>query len=139
MTIPHKEAALALADEATDAARAIGAANTLTFDERRDRRRQHRRARVSSPRSPRRPRAARALVLGAGGSARAVVWALREAGAAEVRVWNRTAANAQRLAAELGIAVEAAAAAGLLVNCTPVGLATMRPRTTVQELAAGGR
>ena len=31
VTIPHKEAALALADEATDAARAIGAANTLTF------------------------------------------------------------------------------------------------------------
>ncbi len=31
VTVPHKEAALALADEATDAARAIGAANTLTF------------------------------------------------------------------------------------------------------------
>ena len=31
VTIPHKEAALALADEATAAARAIGAANTLTF------------------------------------------------------------------------------------------------------------
>ena len=33
VTIPHKEAALALADEASDAARAIGAANTLTFDD----------------------------------------------------------------------------------------------------------
>src|SRR4249919_1481247 len=31
VTIPHKEAALALAGEATDSARAIGAANTLTF------------------------------------------------------------------------------------------------------------
>ena len=34
VTIPHKEAALALADTATDTARAIGAANTLTFGER---------------------------------------------------------------------------------------------------------
>jgi shikimate dehydrogenase len=32
VTIPHKEAALALADEATESARAIGAANTLTFE-----------------------------------------------------------------------------------------------------------
>ena len=31
VTIPHKEAALAIADEATETARAIGAANTLTF------------------------------------------------------------------------------------------------------------
>src|SRR3954451_20721327 len=31
VTIPHKEAALALADEASDAAREIGAANTLSF------------------------------------------------------------------------------------------------------------
>ena len=44
VTIPHKQAALALADEASPAARAIGAANTLTFERRRDRRRQHRRA-----------------------------------------------------------------------------------------------
>src|SRR5215211_7509936 len=32
VTIPHKEAALALADAASDAARGIGAANTLTFE-----------------------------------------------------------------------------------------------------------
>ncbi len=36
-----------------------------------------------------------ALVLGAGGSARAVVWALREAGASEVSVWNRTPERAR--------------------------------------------
>ena len=73
VTIPHKEAALALADEATAAARAIGAANTLTFGPGGAiARRQHRRARASSPRSATaRPRTA--LVLGAGGSARAAV------------------------------------------------------------------
>ena len=44
-----------------------------------------------------------ALVLGAGGSARAVVWALREAGAREVSVWNRTPERAASLARELGV------------------------------------
>ena len=48
VTIPHKEAALALADEASDAAREIGAANTLTFaSDGSDRRREHRRARAA--------------------------------------------------------------------------------------------
>ena len=42
------------------------------------------------------------MVLGAGGSARAAVWALLDAGAAEVRVWNRTAQRARELSAELG-------------------------------------
>ena len=45
----------------------------------------------------------RALVLGAGGSARAAVWALRNAGA-EVSIWNRTATKAEALASELGVA-----------------------------------
>ena len=40
----------------------------------------------------------RALVLGAGGAARAAVWALREAGAAEVSVWNRTRREREALA-----------------------------------------
>jgi len=54
-----------------------------------------------------------------------VAWALREAGASEVSVWNRTYARAQELARELGVrAVRAAPAADLLVNCTSVGLET---------------
>ncbi len=62
-------------------------------------------------------------MLGAGGSARAAVWALRDAGAREVRVWNRTAERARRLSDELGAtAVREAAPADLLVNCTAVGL-----------------
>ncbi len=66
----------------------------------------------------------RALVLGAGGSARAAVWALREAGAGDVAVSNRTPARAAALAANLDArAVERPAAADVLVNCTAVGLA----------------
>ncbi|HWD74780.1 MAG TPA: shikimate dehydrogenase [Solirubrobacteraceae bacterium] len=126
VTIPHKQAALALAGEATARARAIGAANTLTFSG-----------------DPSRPPVAAdntdapaliaalpvpvagrtALVLGAGGSARAAVWALLDAGAAEVRVWNRTAARARRLCADLGATpTDDPAPADLLVNCTTAGL-----------------
>ena len=64
------------------------------------------------------------MVLGAGGSARAAVWALVDAGASEVSIWNRNGARAQALARELNArAVLKPADADLLVNCTPVGLA----------------
>jgi shikimate dehydrogenase len=100
VTIPHKRAALALADTASDAAREIGAANTLSFAD----------GGIAAENTdgtgivealPAPPAGRRALVLGAGGSARAAVWALRRAGA-RVAVWNRTAARAEALAAELG-------------------------------------
>ncbi len=122
VTIPHKEAALALADSATPRARAIGAANTLTFAD----------GRIDADNTdapglidalPRDPAGMRALVLGAGGSARAAVWALREAGAADVMVWNRTRARAERLCSDVGgRVVETPEAADLLVNTTSVGL-----------------
>ena len=122
VTIPHKEAALALADAATGAAREIGAANTLTFSD----------AGIEADNTdapglvaalPAPPEGRRALVLGAGGSARAAVWALLEAGAADVAVWNRTAARAERLCAEIGgRPVLEASSADLLVNCTAAGL-----------------
>ena len=88
VTVPHKLAALALADTASAAASEIGAANTLSFRD----------GAVHADNTdaagligalPEPPSGRRALVLGAGGSARAVVWALREAGA-DVSVWNRT-------------------------------------------------
>ena len=64
-----------------------------------------------------------ALVLGAGGSARAAVWALLDAGAADVWVLNRTAARAQELCRQIGgTPVPDAAPADILVNCTPVGM-----------------
>jgi shikimate dehydrogenase len=122
-TIPHKRAALELADEASAAARAIGAANTLSFA---------RDGAIAAENTDApgliaaigEPLAGlRALVLGAGGSARAAVWALLNAGASEVSVWNRTPARARGLASELGArAVAQAEPAELLVNCTAVGL-----------------
>jgi shikimate dehydrogenase len=124
VTIPHKQAALALADSASEAAGAIGAANTLTFArdgtiaaENTDA--PGLLAAIGEPVAGK-----RALVLGAGGSARAAVWALGEAGAAQVLVWNRTRERAVELARELGAdAVPEPQAADVLVNCTAVGLA----------------
>jgi shikimate dehydrogenase len=122
VTLPHKQAALALADEASDAARAIGAANTLSFSADGTIRADNTDAPGFLDALALDPSGGRALVLGAGGSARAVVWALREAGA-EVTVWNRTAKRGQALAAELGArAVAQPEPADLLVNCTTVGL-----------------
>ena len=135
VTIPHKEAALAAADEATPRARAIGAANTLVFgpggliladntdafgflENLKDR---------APAWRPDRP----ALVLGAGGASRAVVHALFEAGAPEIRLANRTVARAEALAAAFGPRVRVLpfaeagshlAGAGLIVNTTSLGM-----------------
>ncbi|HEY3771752.1 MAG TPA: shikimate dehydrogenase [Solirubrobacteraceae bacterium] len=130
VTIPHKRAALAVATDPTERSRAIGASNTLVY---------HGDGTiwadntdgpalteclaglpspVTSPRS--------ALVLGAGGSARAALWALRDAGVADLAIWNRTAERAVALAAEFDAravdGAHAARAVELLVNCTAVEL-----------------
>jgi len=122
VTVPHKLAALRLADEATEAAAAIGAVNTLSFSD----------GAIAAENTDAgglldalgsSPQGLRTLVLGAGGAGRAAAWALREAGAAEVCVWNRTPERALELARDLGVrAVSAAAPADLLVNATTVGL-----------------
>ena len=123
VTIPHKEAALALADAATPAASAIGAANTLTFEPDGHIEAENTDAPGFLATLPFPPAGRSAQVLGAGGSARAVVWALVQAGAAEVRVWNRTPARARALAAELGaVATDRVDPVDILVNCTSVGL-----------------
>jgi shikimate dehydrogenase len=123
VTIPHKQAALALAAQASTAASQIGAANTLTFAEDGSVAAENTDAPGLIAALERSPRGQSVLVLGAGGSARAAVWALREAGASEVSVWNRTHERACSLAADLGVrAVRAAEPADLLVNCTSVGL-----------------
>lgn len=130
VTVPHKLAAHRVADVHTPDAAAIGAVNTLTFGDGTIEGHNTDAAgfldALGAPVAGR-----RALVLGAGGSARAVVWALREAGAAEVAVWNRTPERAASLAAEFGIRhVDRACPADLLVNCSSVGL---DPATTESE------
>ncbi|HEX5852281.1 MAG TPA: shikimate dehydrogenase [Solirubrobacteraceae bacterium] len=126
VTIPHKHAALELATDATAPAREIGAANTLTFAEDGAIHAENTDAPgliaalgalADMPAHP------RVLVLGAGGSARAAAWALREAGASEVSVWNRTHERARALANDLGVRFATdPEPADLLVNCTSVGL-----------------
>jgi shikimate dehydrogenase len=126
VTVPHKHAALALADTASDPAGEIGSANTLSFQ----------RGAIAADNTdapgflaalPSSPARLRALVLGAGGSARAVVWALVREGA-EVEVWNRTAERAAALAEALGASALGADDAlpssdfDLIVNATSVGL-----------------
>lgn len=123
VTIPHKQAVLALADEATDRARAIGAANTLVFGPGGAVSADNTDAPALIASLPFSPRGATAMVLGAGGAARAAVWALNDAGAREVMVWNRTASRARVLARELGaVAVQAPRPADLLIHCTSSGL-----------------
>lgn len=123
VTIPHKAAALAVATDATEAARAIGAANTLTFGPGGAVAADNTDAPGLLDALPGPVAGRTALVLGAGGSARAAVWALVRAGATDVSVWNRTAARAQALCADLGgRAVASAGAADLLINCTAAGL-----------------
>ncbi|QIE56296.1 shikimate dehydrogenase [Pikeienuella piscinae] len=136
VTIPHKEAALSLADEATPRARAIGAANTITFS---------RSGRILADNTDAfgfienlKERAgaswrreAPAIVLGAGGAARAVVHALLESGARTVTLANRTQSRAEALATAFGPPAravewagigEALAGAGLIVNTTSAGM-----------------
>jgi len=123
VTIPHKRAALRLADEATPSARSIGAANTLVFDDAGAVHADNTDAPALVRALPFAPAGRTALVLGAGGSARAAVWALRAAGASEVLVWNRTPERAHRLCTELGATPASdVTAADLLVHCTSVGL-----------------
>ncbi len=123
VTVPHKEAALRLATEAGEAAAEIGAANTLIFE--------HGSVRAENTDAPGLLDAVGsvgagtpALVLGAGGAARAVLWALAGAGC-EVSVWTRTAARAEAMTAELGgecVDAPRGADFDLVVNASAAGL-----------------
>jgi shikimate dehydrogenase len=123
VTVPHKGAALLVSDRRSGVAREIGAANTLIFEDD-EIRADNTDAQGLMESLPQSPAGRRALVLGAGGAARAVVWALTREGA-EVSVWNRTPERAAQLCAELGGEVVTEPAAGdyeLIVNSTSVGL-----------------
>jgi shikimate dehydrogenase len=137
LTLPHKEAALAIVDEVDAVARRIGAINTIVVKP--DGALEGRNTdafgflanlQLTEPRW--RAATGPAVVLGAGGGARAVAAALGDAGVAEIRVVNRSRERALALAAALGAAIrivdwadrdKALAGAALLVNTTSLGMA----------------
>jgi shikimate dehydrogenase len=112
VTVPHKEAAFALADRCDTAALAAGAVNQLVF---------HDDGAIEGLNTDAFGLAASlrealgldalkgkpAIILGAGGAARAAVLALGELGAAEIRILNRNRSRAENLAALLGPQVAA--------------------------------
>jgi shikimate dehydrogenase len=150
VTVPHKEVALALS-EPDDRARAVGAVNTLWLDG----------ARLRSTNTdvegfignldataPGWDRSLQsALVLGAGGAARAVVFGLLERGIGRIFLVNRTAGRAAALRTQFGDRLMLArwsdldrlmAEAGLLVNTTSLGMTGQPPLTIdLARLPAG--
>jgi shikimate dehydrogenase len=135
ITLPHKEAALALSD-ADARARAVGAANTLWLDQGRLRATNTDVEGFIGNLDAAAPGWDRgletALVLGAGGGARAALFGLLERGVARILLANRTPEKAQALASVFGARVQALpwnevsdglAGCGLLVNTTSLGMA----------------
>ena len=133
VTIPHKETVMALLGRTDPSVRGAGACNTLVWEQggwtgyNTD---------IAGFLTPLQPalaagRVRRATVVGAGGAARAIVWALRRAGV-EVLVVNRNPQRAQRLASEMGVAcvalsagdlpVQVAQYSDLIVQATSVGM-----------------
>lgn len=158
VTMPHKQRAMALLHRVNETAQRIGAVNTIVVEAdgtlsgfNNDGNGFVQSLRDAKPgwRADEGP----ILVLGAGGSARAVVVALLENGARQIRIANRTAEKAQAIASEFGPAVAtvgwadrnaAMAEPALLVNCTDQGmigkpaldvdLARLAPATLVADL-----
>lgn len=156
-TIPHKEAVFQLADDVTDRAGAVQAANTLTFAED---------GRILADntdgygfisnlrqQAPAWDADGPALVLGAGGAARGIVAALLAAGVPQITLANRTVERAQALAALFDNRVDTCAwsdgperlgESRLLINTTSLGmtgqpplrfdLGTMAEGTTVSDI-----
>lgn len=136
VTLPHKQEVLARATRVSEAARRIGSANTLTFErdgilaENTDA--PGFAASLVEGAPGHRPR--RAAVLGAGGAARAVIVALQDLGAVEIRIANRSPERARTLADEFGLLAvawdeRAAMLEGCdtLVNATSLGMAGGEP------------
>ncbi|HZL60212.1 MAG TPA: shikimate dehydrogenase [Stellaceae bacterium] len=136
LTIPHKEAALPLMTRLDEAARRIGAVNTVVVDpdgtlsgSNTDGFGFIENLRAAAPDFN--PRRSPAVVLGAGGAARAILCALTDAGAPEIRLVNRSSERARTLANSLDGPIRIGsweqragllAGAGLLVNATSLGM-----------------
>lgn len=147
VTIPHKEAAFALCDTVDPSARRAGAVNTLVFEG----------ARITGSNTDGwgfceslreqapgwEAKAGPAVLLGAGGAARAVAARLLDEGCPRLVLVNRNRARAEALAADLGGPIEVAEApplaeAALLVNTTSLGMAGHPPlEIDLAPLAAG--
>jgi len=140
VTVPHKEAAFRAVDSTDEVARQLGAVNTIVITpegqlEGRNTDGHGFLESLSAANTGWRADAGPAVVLGAGGAARAIVAALLGAGVTEVRLLNRTRERAEQVAAEFaGLAAgnitivpweerrEALAEAALLVNTTTLGM-----------------
>ncbi|WP_438959775.1 shikimate dehydrogenase [Nereida sp.] len=136
VTLPHKEAVMALCDQITPRAKAVGAVNTLIFQkdgsilgDNTDGYGFMANLYTGAPNW--RADTGPAVVLGAGGAARGVVAALLDAGAPQIILSNRTAERATVLQSEFGARVvvsawddvdDAIKGANLLVNTTSLGM-----------------
>ena len=136
VTLPHKEAALSLCAKVTEAARRIGAVNTIVVTE--DGKLEGSNtdafgflAHLAASQPGFRPNSGPAVLLGAGGAARAIAVALLDAGVPELRLVNRTRERAEALSAVLGPRARlidwggrarALEGAALLVNSTTLGM-----------------
>ena len=147
VTIPHKEAVMALCDEVSPFAQRVGAVNTLSFAHGRiigdntdgygftENLRSHGVDPAAGP----------ALILGAGGAARAILAALTDAGV-PVTLANRTRARAEALAAEFpgtrvigwDQAPDALADQALLINTTAAGMHGQPPLGFALDRAPAG-
>lgn len=140
VTIPHKQTVMALCDEIDDTARRIGAVNLLVFEGDRIRGANTDSfgfmANLMASAPDFTAAAAPAVLLGAGGGARAVAAGLLDAGVSELRLCNRNRERAAQLAADIGPAVKVLAwearnaaleGAGLLVNSTSLGMTGQPP------------
>ncbi len=141
ITLPHKEEVLRLVDTVDETARRIGAVNTVTVE-------------TTGKLTGRNtdafgfvhnlingcdgwnPKAGPAVILGAGGAARAVIVALLDAGVPEIKLVNRSLERAELIASEFGSAIspckwaarsEILVDAGLLVNTTSLGMVGAPP------------
>ncbi len=157
VTVPHKEAVMALVDEVSEAGRAIGAVNTLWREG----------GRILADNSDVsgflahldatvpgwQERVGTVLVLGAGGAARGICYGLQSRGVGRILIANRSRERAEELVASLGRPLEAAewtardrlvGEADLIVNTTALGmqgkppleidLSILRPGTVVDDI-----
>lgn len=157
VTVPHKEAVMALVDEVSDAARSVGAVNTLWREN----------GRIIADNSDVggflahldatvpgwQGRVGTALVLGAGGAARGICYGLKGRGVSRILVVNRSPERAAELVTALGHPLEAGdwakrdqlvGEADLIINTTALGmqgkppleidLAALRPGTIVDDI-----